>query len=182
MQATLEHHSHFILSAYRSRTGPDSPSLYSLHVDPRQAQSEPGGTAVAPGVVVPDSALQFTFSRSGGPGGQNVNKTNTHATLSVPLDALAAAMPPAAFGRLKQQAGRYLATDRLVIHCQETRSQHRNRQICLERLRTVLVQALVRPRVRRATRPSRGAVQRRLDAKKRRSKVKQLRSRPRRDG
>ncbi|MFA9477354.1 alternative ribosome rescue aminoacyl-tRNA hydrolase ArfB [Phycisphaerales bacterium AB-hyl4] len=120
----------------------------------------------APGVSLPVSALRFTFSRGGGPGGQNVNKLNTRATLSVPLEALAAAMPADAFERLKTKAGARLTADAIVISAADSRSQLANRRACLSRLRHLLIESLHRPRRRRATRPSRGVIERRLKAKK----------------
>ena len=142
---------------------------------------QPGHDEVAPGLRLPASALRFRFDRGGGPGGQNVNKVNTHAVLTVDLEALAAAMPAAAVDRLRQQAGRYLAADpdRLVIHASDSRSQLANRRACLVRLRHLLIQAMSRPKTRRPTRPSRAAKQRRLDAKRHRGKIKADRQRPR---
>lgn len=119
----------------------------------------------APGITLPVSALRFTFSRGGGPGGQNVNKLNTRATLSVPLDVLAEAMPAGAFERLKSKAGSRLTTDAVVISAADSRSQLANRRACLGRLRHLLIESLHRPRPRRATRPTRGSVERRLKTK-----------------
>jgi ribosome-associated protein len=135
---------------------------------------------VAPGLFVEPAALSFTFSRGGGPGGQNVNKVNTHAMLSVPLDALRPPLPGWAVRRLEQRSGRYLASEpaRLVIHAADSRSQSANRQACLTKLRAVLVDALDRPRRRLPTRPSKRAKQRRLDAKKHRGHLKSNRRNP----
>lgn len=139
-------------------------------------QDQPGNmTTVAPGVRLPDDALSFTFSRSGGPGGQNVNKVNSRATLTVPIDALADALPPYAMRRLEQTASRYLTQEGLQVSADNSRSQHANRKACLDRLREVLVQAMHRPKVRKKTKPSARARQRRIDAKKHRSKIKRLR-------
>lgn len=135
---------------------------------------------IAPGVHVDPAALSFSFSRGGGPGGQNVNKVNTHATLTVRLDALQPALPGWALIRLRDLAGRYLAAEpeRLVIHASDSRSQRANRRSCLLKLRHLVIQSMDRPRVRRPTRPSAGAKQRRLDAKKHRGKIKAQRQRP----
>jgi len=136
---------------------------------------------VAPGRVLPAAALRFAFSRASGPGGQNVNKVNTRATLTVDFADLETILPRHALDRLRQVASHYLAAgpDRLVIHAGDSRSQRANRKACLDRLRRVLLLALHRPPVRRATRPSRGAVQRRLTAKKQRGEIKKSRGRPR---
>ncbi|MBB6429048.1 alternative ribosome rescue aminoacyl-tRNA hydrolase ArfB [Algisphaera agarilytica] len=135
---------------------------------------------IAPGVWLDESAMSFTFSRGGGPGGQNVNKVNTHATLTLPLEALENAMPAWAFARLCDAAGRYLADKppRLVIHASDSRSQLANRRSCVLKLRQLIVAAMNRPRIRRPTRPSAAAKQRRLDAKKHRSQIKSQRRAP----
>jgi len=132
----------------------------------------PNSTEVAPGIYLPDAALSYTFSRSSGPGGQNVNKVNSRATLEVPVSALRDAMPPDALRRLKTIASRYVTQEGLQISAGDSRSQIANRRACLDRLREVLVEALRRPKVRRATKPSARARQRRLDAKKHRSQIK----------
>lgn len=130
---------------------------------------------VAPGIELPESALCFTFSRSSGPGGQNVNKVNSRATLTVPMQALDAVLPPYAVRRLEVVAARYVTSQALQISAGDSRSQIANRRACLDRLREVLVEALRRPKRRKPTKPSARAMQRRIDAKKRRSKVKSLR-------
>lgn len=137
-----------------------------------------GGIELAPRVVVPEAALQWTFSRGGGPGGQNVNKVNTRATLTVNVSDLAPALPVHALTRLPEVAGQRFASDpdRLVITSADSRSQVANRESCLEKLREILVQAMHRPKRRRPTKPSRAAVQRRIDSKKRRSQRKEGRS------
>jgi ribosome-associated protein len=136
--------------------------------------------AIAPGVLLPESALAFTFSRSGGPGGQNVNKLNTKATLTVEIADLAEVMPPWALKRLLIHAGSKIAgdADRIVIHDSSSRSQSSNRQACLAKLRLMIVEAMNRPKRRRPTKPSRGAIQRRLDSKKHRAKIKDKRRTP----
>lgn len=133
-------------------------------------------TQVAPGIELPEAALSFTFSRSSGPGGQNVNKVNSRATLTVRLDDLNGVLPPYAQRRLAIVASRYLSQDALQISASDSRSQIANRRACMERLREVLIEALRRPKVRKKTKPSARAMQRRLDAKKRRSQVKARRS------
>jgi len=77
--------------------------------------------------------------------------------------------------RLDVVAGRYLTQQGLQLSAEDSRSQHANRRACMERLRETLVEALRRPRVRKPTKPSAGSVRRRLDAKKRRGKIKQNR-------
>ncbi len=130
---------------------------------------------IAPGVTLPEAALSFSFSRSSGPGGQNVNKLNTRATLTVSIDALQAALPAYAVNRLPTVASRYMTQQGIQITSEESRSQIANRRACIERLREVLVQAMTRPRRRKPTKPSAGSVRRRIEAKKQRGKVKSLR-------
>ncbi len=143
--------------------------------DTSPAASHPEDVALPGGRVVPRSVLRFTASRSGGPGGQNVNKVNTKATLTVTADDLAAVLPGDAMRRLPGLAGQRWAGDRLVIAASDSRSLVSNRRACVARLRELLVAALHRPRVRRATKPSRGAIERRIEEKKRRGAIKRQR-------
>lgn len=134
----------------------------------------------APGVRLPPAVLRFTFARSSGPGGQNVNKLSTKAVLTVPAAALAEAMPPAAFERLRGLAGYRMNEEQLQLSDEHSRSQWSNRQACLRKLSELVTAAMRRPKIRRATRPSKGAVQRRLNAKKQRGEAKKQRSSGRR--
>lgn len=127
---------------------------------------------IAPNRRLPTAQVVFTFARSGGPGGQNVNKVNSKATLTIRLDDLARVLPHWAMARLSLTAGRYLTQDAVQISAEDSRSQHANRAACLERLREVVVQALARPKPRRTTRPSRGSVERRLESKRRQGERK----------
>lgn len=140
----------------------------------------PGDNTVdlAPGVALPRRALNYQFARSGGPGGQNVNKLNTKAQLTVPLDELADVLPPDAMHRLKRMAGPWLADDRLVIESQEHRSQIANRDACLGKLSDLVARARRRPRPRKPTKPTRASKERRIDAKKRRGQTKRDRKPP----
>lgn len=132
------------------------------------------GVELAPGVVVPEGALRFAFTTSAGPGGQNVNKRATRCVLRVALDDLP--LPTDARDRLRAAAP-HLVTDagEIVISAGTERSQERNRAECLERLRALLVAAMVRPRVRRRTRPTRASKERRLAEKKQRGRIKRQR-------
>jgi ribosome-associated protein len=129
---------------------------------------------LAPRVVVSRGVLDISFSRSGGPGGQNVNKVSTRCQLRVALADLP--LHEEARVRLAHLAGPYLiAGGVLLIDADEHRSQSRNKDACLAKLRELIVRAQVRPKVRRATRPTRGSVERRLTAKRTTSDKKRRR-------
>ena len=120
----------------------------------------------ARGIVIPAEALRWSFARSGGAGGQNVNKVSTKVTLEV--DASALHGPTAALARAVAAL-----PDVLRVSSQTARSQWRNRQLCIEKLIERIDDAAAPPAPpRRATKPSRGAVERRLQDKKRRSDTK----------
>jgi len=134
---------------------------------------------IAPGIGLHASALQFTFSRSGGPGGQNVNKVNTRAELTVDRDALAQVLTPDAMQRLEQLAGARMTDSHLRLVSSASRSQLTNRRACMTKLRELIVRALVKPRRRIKTKPSKTSIERRLEGKRLRSHTKQQRQRPR---
>ncbi|GAB2816329.1 alternative ribosome rescue aminoacyl-tRNA hydrolase ArfB [Actinocorallia aurea] len=128
-------------------------------------------------VVVPETELSWRFSRSSGPGGQHVNTSSTAAELTFDV-AGSPSIPENLRDRaLRRLAGRLVA-GAVTIRAEEFRSQLRNREAARERLADLLRTALAPPpKKRKATRPSRGAVQRRLDNKKRRSTLKEGRRR-----
>ncbi|WP_374228247.1 alternative ribosome rescue aminoacyl-tRNA hydrolase ArfB [Streptacidiphilus sp. ASG 303] len=124
-------------------------------------------------VVVPDAELQWRFSRSSGPGGQHVNTSDSQVELRWDL-AASAALPPVLKERaLERLAGRLVEGRYVVVRASEHRSQWRNREAAAARLGALLAEATAPPpKARRATRPSRGMVERRLENKRRRSEVK----------
>ena len=138
----------------------------------------PGQIDIAPSVTLPAAALRFRYARSSGPGGQNVNKLNTKATLTIALDDLAAVLPAPVMTRLTRACARYIAGDRFIITCQENRTQIANKNACLDRLRQLIVRAQVRPRKRKPTRPTRSSVENRLESKRRNAAVKKQRRKP----
>jgi ribosome-associated protein len=133
-----------------------------------------GGLELAPGVRVPDSLVRFAFVASSGPGGQNVNKRATKCELRVSLSDVP--ISPGARARLTAAAGRALTdAGELIITCDEHRSQGRNRQGCLDRLRAMIVEAKKVPKVRRPTAVPRWAKKARLNNKRKRSDTKRAR-------
>jgi ribosome-associated protein len=130
------------------------------------------GKQVAPGVWADDDALRIAFVRSGGPGGQNVNKLATKAQLHVHVEALGG-LSAGAKDRLRAAAGSRLnASDEIVLMSESERGQEANRAVVLQRLREMIVAAKIEPKRRKKTKPSRGAKARRLESKKRRGEIK----------
>lgn len=117
------------------------------------------------------AAADWTFARSSGPGGQNVNKVNSKTLLSVPLDKLTQLSEAQKTVVAAKLASR-LVDGALTVHVQDTRSQWENRELALRRLETLIREALVPVKSRRATRPTRASKERRLTAKRRDAGVK----------
>jgi ribosome-associated protein len=133
---------------------------------------------VVPGVLVAAGGWDIQYSRSSGPGGQNVNKVNTRAQLSVRLGAIVG-LSDRAMARLRTLAGSRLTTDdRIVISSDSQRTQERNREAVLDRLRQLVADARWEPKPRRKTRPSKASKQRRLESKRRRGQIKSQRRSP----
>ena len=123
---------------------------------------------------IPERELGWKFSRSSGPGGQHVNTSDTRVELTWSLADSAALTPEQkslATIRLKHR----LVDGSITVASSQYRSQHRNREAAKVRLEQLVASAIVPPKKRRQTRPTRGSVERRLDAKKQRSRTKQAR-------
>ncbi len=119
-----------------------------------------------PGVFVPPAALEVHAVRSGGPGGQNVNKVASKILLEVDL-AKIEGLSDLARRRLATLAGRRLGADGILrVTAQDSRDQYRNLAAARDKVRELLEQAQVAPKARRATRPSRAAKEKRLKAKR----------------
>jgi ribosome-associated protein len=126
-------------------------------------------------VAIADWELSESYSRSQGPGGQNVNKVSTAVELRFEAER-SPALSPAVKARLKRLAGRKWTLDgAIVIRAEETRSQLRNREMARERLAEMIRAALVAPKRRVATKPTLGSQRRRLLAKTVRGEVKAMR-------
>jgi ribosome-associated protein len=118
-------------------------------------------------IVLADDELEWSFARSGGPGGQNVNKVSSKAVLRWRAGATAAPIPLAAWERMKSRfPSRFTTEGDVLITSQEFRDQERNRQACEEKLVEMIRAALVTPRPRKKTKPSKGAKRRRVADKR----------------
>ena len=128
--------------------------------------------------AIPDSELSWSFVRSGGPGGQNVNKVASKAVLRWDLEA-SPSLPPEVKTRLRTLQRRRVTTEgELIVTAQTWRDQEKNREECLEKLRAWIFEALKVPKPRRPTKPTRGSREARLQEKRRRAGTKQARRRP----
>jgi ribosome-associated protein len=131
-----------------------------------------GPLRVTRSVVVPGFELRWRFSRSSGPGGQSVNTADSRVELSLDLSTTSA-LGPVQRARVMERLRRRLVDGVLTVKASEQRSQLQNREAARERLAEILASALAPPPPkRRPTRPSRGAVERRIADKKRRSRTK----------
>jgi ribosome-associated protein len=124
---------------------------------------------------IPLREVEFRFSQSSGPGGQHVNKSSTQVTLLFDV-VQSPSLDEATRARLLEKlASRLTKEGVLQISAQESRSQHQNREAAIVRFQGVLAAALRRPKVRRKTKPSRAAVEKRLEGKRRRGLLKRER-------
>ena len=157
---------------------PAAPTRDSTH-EPRRDPAPPARRALPQGgdfvrlgggCGVSERALDFTFVRGSGPGGQHVNKTSTKAQLRVLLSDLFG-LDAAGLDRLRAILGSHLVgegdDEAILIADHSTRSQADNREACLARLKTLVSMAARKPKVRKKTKPTRGSKERRLEAKKR---------------
>lgn len=129
-------------------------------------------------ISIPEDEVTITASRSSGPGGQNVNKVATAVQLRFNADR-SIVLDENVKKRLRRLAGRRMSADgEIMIEAKRYREQEKNRADARERLAILIRTALERPRMRRQTRPTRSSVTRRIESKKKRGNVKQMRGKP----
>jgi len=136
------------------------------------------GLRIGPRLVIPIDELEFRASRASGPGGQGVNTTSSRIELR--WDVLrSAALDDAQRTLLLERLAPRLTTEGvLILHGSEHRSQHRNREAVVARLRAIVAEAVVPATPRRPTRPTRASIRRRSEDKRARSRTKDLRQPP----
>jgi ribosome-associated protein len=132
---------------------------------------------ITPDIVIPDEELEWKFIRSSGPGGQNVNKVASAVQMRFLL-MRNISLPVGARNRLRRLAGQRLIDDgSILFRASGERSQEQNRRAAQSRLRELIRAAMVEPKIRKQTRPSRASQERRIESKKRRGSTKQGRGR-----
>ena len=134
---------------------------------------------IEPGIHIPLREFRFSYSRSSGPGGQNVNKVNTKVMLRWPVARSRSLQEDVRARFLSKYRRRITAEGELVLSSQRFRDQGRNTADCLEKLRAMLAEVARPPRPRRPTRPSRAVRQRRVADKRQRGATKERRRRVR---
>jgi ribosome-associated protein len=136
----------------------------------------PDPIRVSDAVTIPGAALALAFTRSSGPGGQNVNKVASKVELRVDLSRIEGLREDARRRLDTLTASRRDAEGRLLVTSQRTRDQHRNLEDARAKVRELVARALRAPKRRRPTRATRGSVEARLEVKKRDAAVKKLRA------
>ena len=151
-------------------------------MDATQPPSIPStALAVTDTLAIPLDEFRFEYARSGGPGGQNVNKVNSKAVLRWKPSG-SPSLPPAVLARLLRAIGPRLTTEgELLVTSQRTRDQGRNVDDCLEKVRELVLAAARPPKARRPSKPTLGSKIRRVESKLKRSTTKQLRRKPDQD-
>jgi ribosome-associated protein len=132
---------------------------------------------ITPRIVIPDEELEWKFIRASGPGGQNVNKVSSAVQLRFLLPRNTS-LPVAVRNRLRALAGQKLVDDgSILFSARSERSQEQNRRAAIERLAALIRSAMMEPKIRKKTRPTRSSQERRLESKKRRGATKSQRGR-----
>lgn len=138
--------------------------------------------AVNSRIQIPREEFEFTFSRSSGPGGQNVNKVNSKALLRWPIRTSPSLPEEVRTRFIERYRTRLTESGDLLISSQRYRDQARNVDDCLEKLREMILAVVQRPKTRKATKPSRASQRRRVEGKRQQSEKKQGRRQVRGDG
>lgn len=126
---------------------------------------------------IPASEISFRFSRSGGPGGQNVNKLETKVELLFDVQASPSLSEEQKSRILARESGRIGSDGILRVSAQEARSQFANREAAVRKFAAIIAAALVRRKKRVKTSPTRSSREKRIEGKKRRGKIKRMRGR-----
>ena len=131
-----------------------------------------------PHIEIPQEEFEFRFDRSSGPGGQNVNKVNSKATLHWRVVDTPSLPDPVRQRFLERFATRINKQGQLVVSSQRHRDQAKNVEDCLQRVEEMLLQVIKPPRRRKKTKPTQASKRRRLDDKRRRGDTKKMRRSP----
>jgi ribosome-associated protein len=152
--------------------------MLSSSDDSRDAGDDERVLFVPPAVRIPLAEFSFTFARSGGPGGQNVNKVNSKAVMRWRVLESPSLDERVRVRFVEQNRQRMTDAGDFLLTSQRFRDQPKNIQDCYDKLREMLARAVAQPKRRKATRPTAGSRRRRLTDKRQRSAAKQLRRRP----
>jgi len=152
--------------------------MLSSSDDSRDAGDDARVLFVPPAVRIPLAEFSFTFARSGGPGGQNVNKVNSKAVMRWRVLESPSLDERVRVRFVEQNRHRMTDAGDFLLTSQRFRDQPKNIQDCYDKLREMLARAVAQPKRRKATRPTAGSRRRRLTDKRQRSAAKQLRRRP----
>jgi|HubBroStandDraft_2_1064218.scaffolds.fasta_scaffold15109_2 ribosome-associated protein len=152
--------------------------MLSSSDDSRDAGDDERVLFVPPAVRIPLAEFSFTFARSGGPGGQNVNKVNSKAVMRWRVLESPSLDERVRVRFVEQNRHRMTDAGDFLLTSQRFRDQPKNIQDCYDKLREMLARAVAQPKRRKATRPTAGSRRRRLTDKRQRSAAKQLRRRP----
>lgn len=128
---------------------------------------------------IPWNEFSFEVSRSGGPGGQNVNRTNSAVLLRWSLAATTAFSEEEKEKLLRRLANRLTVNGEILIRSQESRDQDQNKKSCLKKLDDILFRALQDPKPRKATKPTRSSQRKRVESKVHRGEIKAARQKVR---